>query len=197
MAARDSLSTAHAALGLAAGTPLVVYAGRLVEAKGLDVLVDCWPAVLAAHPQARLWLAGEGPFRTELDDRIARLGLRGYVLMPGVFDSATELFAAADLFVLPSRCEEISLALLDAMAHGLPSVVSDLPGNRSVLSENEHGLVVPAGDPPALATAILRLLNDRELAARVGQAAQQHARRSFPLDKMLNQHLQLFDELYK
>ena len=74
-------------------------------------------------------------------------------------------------------------------------VVSDLPANRNVFSANVHGLVTPTGDAVALSSAIVRLLRDAALAQRLGQAAREHACRSFPLDKMVNQHLQLFDLL--
>jgi glycosyltransferase involved in cell wall biosynthesis len=195
MIARESLSTAHAALGLARDTPLVVYAGSLHDDKSLGTLVACWPAVLAAQPQARLWLAGEGAVRKPLDEQISRLGLRGHVLLPGVFDSMSDLFAAADLFVQPACRDATPLMLIEAMAHGLPCVLGNVQVQRCLTFDENYGLVAPEGDALALATAIVRLLGDPGTLARLGRAAQDHARRSFPLDKMVNQHLQLFDAL--
>ena len=165
MTARESLSTAHAALGLAHDTPLVVYAGSLHDDKSLGTLVACWPAVLAAQPQARLWLTGEGAGRKPLEEQIARLGLRGHVLLPGVFDSLSELFTAADLFVQPACREATPLTLIEAMAHGLPSVLGNLQVQRCLMFDEHYGLVVPERGAAGLAEAIVRMLGNPGMSA--------------------------------
>lgn len=195
MTARESLATAHAALGLARDTPLVVHAGNLHDEENLAELVACWPAVRAAHPQARLWLTGEGTGRKPLEEQISRLGLGGHVLLPGVFDSLSELFAAADLFIQPACRDLAPLMLIEAMAHGLPCVLGNLQVQQCLKFDENCALIVPEMNTAALAAAIVRLLGNPGTAASLGRAAQEHVRRSFPLDKMVNQHLQLFDAL--
>jgi len=194
-AARAVLVAANPSLGIPRDAPLAVYAGRLDEAKGLGDLMAAWRRVVVRRPDARLWLAGEGPFRRALEAQIVDLDLLGRVFLAGLFDSVEELLAAADLFVLPSREESPSLALLEAMAAGLPIVATDVPGTREPVTDGQHGLLVPGQDVDALSAAILRLLDAPELAARLGAAARDHAQTQFSLAQMADAHLKLFESL--
>jgi glycosyltransferase involved in cell wall biosynthesis len=194
-AARTALVTANPALRMPDETPLAVYVGRLDEAKGLGYLVAAWPRIAAALPEARLWLVGEGPYRKALEERIVDLDLLGRVFLAGVFDGVDEVLAAADLFVLPSREEGPSLALLEAMAAALPIVTTDLAGNRELVTDGEHGLLVPAKDADALSAAVVRLLAERELAVRLGAAARHRAQGQFTLAQTADAHLNLFETL--
>jgi glycosyltransferase involved in cell wall biosynthesis len=194
-AARDALVEANPALILPLDAPLVLYAGRLHEGKGIAQLIRAWKTLAPLWPTARLWIAGEGPQRRELQRQIGELNLEGRVLLAGVFDEIDELLAAADLFVLPSYEEGMSLALMEAMAAGLPVVASDIPGNRPLVSDGQHGLLVPPGDVEALATAIGRIWKEPGLAARLGPAARDRAMSRFSLDRTLDEHLALFENL--
>jgi glycosyltransferase involved in cell wall biosynthesis len=133
-AARDKvrgwLARSQPALYVHPGARLAVYTGRLHETKGLAHLIEAWYAVVRHDPTARLWLVGEGPERPKLVALIRELELNGSVVLTGAFDQVDDLLAAADLFVLPSLEEGMSLALLEAMAAGLPIVASDIPGAR-------------------------------------------------------------------
>src|SRR5690606_26773199 len=139
-------------------SPVVLYTGRLHEAKGLLDLVKAWRLVLEKRPTARLWLVGEGPLRDRLWQFISDYELRHRILMPGAFDQVDELLDASDAFVLPSYQEGMSLALLEAMAAGVPAIATDIEANRQLIEHERDGLLVPIADPPALAAAILRLL---------------------------------------
>ncbi len=134
------------------------FVGRLAPEKGLDTLIDAWPIVQAAHPEARLILIGEGPERASLEARVAARGLTlgpgQAVEMPGVATDATNALRDADLFVLPSREEGMSIALLEAMALGVPPVASSIPGNRRLISDFKHGRLAPPDDPEGLARVI-------------------------------------------
>jgi len=158
-------------------------------------LVSAWGSVVARWPNARLWLVGEGPFQEELEAQIAACNLREKVVLAGVFDSVDELLAAADLFVLPSWEEGMSLALLEAMAAGLPIVATDIPGNRDLVSDGLSALLVPARDPRRLAQPIHRLLDTPELGTLLGDAAREVAAARFSLARMADQHLELFERL--
>ena len=193
-AARQALAGIHDDLRLEKNAPLVVYTGRLDRAKGLGELLRAWPRVVARHPHAALWLVGEGPFRDELFQQIQDAELLESVRLPGTFDNVTEILAAADLFVLPSYAEGLSLSLLEAMAHGVPVVASDVPGNRQVISSPEEGLLVPPRDVDTLAHAMLEVL-DAERAESLGHAGRRRVAAAFSLDRMADEHLALLERV--
>ena len=203
--ARQAIATANRALALPAGARLAVYTGRLHEAKGLSELVTAWAEVAdqrldfarrnGPSVDARLWLIGEGPWRAALASQIDSLGLGRRVVLTGSFDTVDDLLAAADLFVLPSHEEGMSVALLEAMAAGLPIVASDIPGNRGLMRDGVEGVLVPPRDPPALAAAVERILADPAWAAGLGAAAHRRVEENFSLDRMVDEHLALFSQL--
>ncbi len=145
-----------------AESPHAVFVGRLAPEKGLHALIDSWPIVRRAFPAARLTLVGEGPERPSLEAQIARLGLAGAIQLPGATSNATALLAAADLFVLPSREEGMSIALLEAMALGMPLVATAIPGNLKLVEDGIHGRLAPPDDPEGLARAIVAQWSDPE-----------------------------------
>lgn len=194
-AARAELAQAARDLALPEDAPLAVYTGRLEARKGLTALVAAWPQVLDRFRQARLWLIGDGPLRDELAAQIRALGLRERVLLAGQFDAVDDFYRAANLFVLPSEEELMSMALLEAMAAGLPAVVSDIPANRNLVTHEKEGLLVPTNHSPALAAAITRLLASPEEAATLGAAARTRVTQNFSLATMANAHLELFERV--
>ncbi len=145
-------------------TPVVLFAGRLALQKGIDRLVEAWPIVAAARPDARLLVAGDGPLRTEAE-RFAR-GRTDVEILDPVPDLAS-VFVRARVFVLPSRAEGVSNALLEAMAAGLAPVATRIGGNKEVI-EGGGGVLVDGEDPKALAEAVLMALKDSET---IGSAA--------------------------
>lgn len=193
-AARQAIIDANLSLEMVADAPLVVYTGRLHSQKGLDDLVHAWEKIAKRRPNARLWLIGEGPHREPLYDLIVDLGLHHQVFLPGAFDDVTELLTAADLYVLPSYEEGMSLSLLEAMAAGLPVIATDIPGNRLLVEHERHGLLVPTHDPTALRSAIERLLDERHLASQLAATARARVAAEFSIEQMAAQHLAVLDE---
>lgn len=196
-AARAALAEAHPALQLPPDATLAVYVGRLDAGKGLAELVQAWWVICQSRRGARLWLVGDGTERNRLAEQINRLGLHGRVVLTGTFDRVDEPLAAANLFVLPSHEEGLSLALLEAMMAGLPIVASDIPGNRLAIQPGLTGLLAAPGDAAGLAAAVERLLADAELAARLGGAARSRALAEFTLDQSLCRHQELFARLVR
>ena len=190
-AARRALAEVNFDLAADSEAPVAVFTGRLHRAKGLRELVVAWSRVVRQKPAARLWLVGEGPDREELYDLILDRDLRGRVLMPGAFDWIDEILLAADLFVLPSHEEGMSLSLLEAMAAGVPVVATDIPGNRKLICPGQHGLLVPPRNPDALAEAILQQLDESILARARARAARERVEREFSLTRMAERHLDL------
>jgi glycosyltransferase involved in cell wall biosynthesis len=175
--------------------PRVVFVGRLAPEKGLDVLIDAWPQVLATFPKARLTLVGEGAQRSALEGRVARLGLGGLVDLPGATDDPNSRLRAADLFVLPSREEGMSVALLEAMALGLPLVATSIAGNRRLVQDFKHGRLVAPDDPSALARAVIDQWSGFDRAFHMGRAARRRVQDEYSIRAVARQHLDLFRTL--
>ncbi|HEU5011974.1 MAG TPA: glycosyltransferase [Roseiflexaceae bacterium] len=171
----------RAELGLPADAPLIVTVSRLVYKKGLTYLLEALPAILAEHPCATLVMAGYGDLRDELERRAHDLGVAAHVRFPGQLERerAARFISAADVYVVPSvrdqrgNVDGLPNALLEGMGAARPIVASRVAGIPEVITDGEHGLLVPERDPAALAAAVSRLLGDRALAARLGAAARQ------------------------
>jgi glycosyltransferase involved in cell wall biosynthesis len=194
-AARQALAADQPALALTDDTPLAVFVGRLRSGRGLSSLLAAWQKVAARRPRARLWLVGDGPQAVAIQQRIDAMNLGDRIALVGQFDEVDTILAAADLFVLPSPEKDLSVALLEAMAVGLPAVVCDNGGNREVVEDERQGLLVPPGDSDALAAAVGRLLDRPELARRLGKAARQSVQERFSLARMVEGHVALFENL--
>jgi glycosyltransferase involved in cell wall biosynthesis len=150
----------------------VVCVGRLCPQKGQDALLRAWALVAAQLPGARLVLVGDGPDRA----RLLREAPAG-VTLAGPAADPLPWFQAADVVVQPSRWEGMALAPLEAMACGRPVVRTEVAGAReSVPPADADGCVVPVGDEPALAAALLRLLADPDLRTAAGRRALAHVR---------------------
>ena len=221
--ARMDLARANPDLTVADSAPVAVFTGRLHEAKGLDALLAAWPMVIAKRPRARLWLVGEGPLHPKLAAEIERRNLRRRVMLAGTFDDVEQFLRAADLFVLPAREEGTSLALLEAMAAGLPVVTTENRGNRHVIEgeglaekgaveksvvekgptsevadgprSESRGPLVPYGEAEPLAQAILQVFNEPEIARQWGAAGRRRVGEAFSIAKMAERHLKLFQRL--
>jgi glycosyltransferase involved in cell wall biosynthesis len=158
--------------------PTVITVGRLVEQKGIDVLLDAWAKVAAVMPDWRLALVGDGPLTGELKDRARDLGIAGSIDWVGHVSDPFPYLRGAKLFVMTSRFEGTPNALLEAMACGLPAVVSDAsPGPCELIGSGEDaaGLIVPVEDADATANAIIRLAGDETLRRRLALAARERA----------------------
>jgi glycosyltransferase involved in cell wall biosynthesis len=177
--------------------PIAMYVGRLAPEKGLDTLVEAWPRVLAAHPAATLALVGEGPERAALEAQVARLGLGRQVQLAGASADPTSLLRSADLFVLPSREEGMSIALLEAMALGVPAVATAIPGNLGLLTDGQHGRLANAGDPEAIAVAILDQWSNPDRALAMAAQARARVESEFSIATVARRHLELFERLVR
>ena len=129
---------------------------RLVEQKDQRALVEAAPAILERFPDARFVIVGEGELRGELEAASAGLPIE----LAGDRDDVPELLAGFDVFAFPSRFEGLCLAVIEAQAAGVPVVATPVGGIRETVMDGETGLIVPVGDPVALAAAVCRLLED-------------------------------------
>ena len=171
--------------------PLVGSAGRLAPQKGFDDLLRA----LASVEDATLVLAGAGPEGESLERLAGELGVAERVIWLGWRDDVRGLLATLDVFVLPSRFEGFPLVLLEAMLAGTPVVAADVGSVAEAVLDGETGLLVPPGDPAALATAVRRLLADETLRSRLATAGRQHVLAHFSAEAMTRSFRELYDEL--
>ena len=193
--ARQELAASDSRLQLPAAAKLALYVGRLHQEKGLLDLLEAWRIVARKVPNARLWLVGDGPLRKRLVAEIDELGLGRSVVLAGSYDSTAQFYQAADLFVFPSHCELMPLALLEAMAAGNRIVASDIAGNRHLLDNQQCGLLVAVGDVAGLADRIEAQLIDAQATNDLGIAARERVRDEFSLSRMARDHWNLFQQL--
>jgi glycosyltransferase involved in cell wall biosynthesis len=178
------------------GAPLVIGSvGRLSRQKGYDLLIEAMPALLAAHPEARVLIAGDGPERPALERRARELEVSHAVRLPGYVPDPRVVYAALDIFVAPSRHEGFGIVFLEAMAMGVPVVGTRVVGARDAVHDGRTGLLAPAEDPAALAQHILALAADAELRAALVAAARSHVRRHGSRATMVERVQTLYAEL--
>lgn len=172
------------AFGLKDG-PVVGIIARLSSVKGHKYLIKAMKVVLQKVRNAQLFIVGEGEEEKNLRDLTKQLGIEKSVnFTKSVLDTSMVL-AVIDVFVLPSVEEGLGLALIEALAAAKPVVASDVGGIYSVVKDNVTGLLVPAKEPENLADAILKLIEDRELAGRLAMNGQKFVRQYFSLGDMV------------
>lgn len=187
---RDALA---ASLGLGAGARLIGSVGRLNPVKDHAMLLQAFELVHAAMPEAALVLVGDGPARGMLEAAARASGAHARVRFLGDREDVAALLAGFELFALSSRSEGYSVALLEACAAGLPVVATDVGGNREIVADGRNGRLVPAGDAAGYAEALLELLRDRPLAARMGTAGHAWAVARGSLQSMAARYQALYE----
>ena len=170
-------------------------AGRFVAYKGFHDLLRAAAAVRDKHPGVRWVLVGDGPERAALHALGDTLGLRDVVTFAGWQADVAPWLAGLDVFVLPSHGEHFGRVLVEAMALGKPVVATDAGGVPEIVVDGETGLLVPPGDPPALAAAIARLVEDPAQRARLGEAGRRRATSEFSLERHRDALRALYQEL--
>jgi glycosyltransferase involved in cell wall biosynthesis len=161
--------------------PVIGAMGRFVAKKGFEVLIEALRRLAGSGTAFRATLAGDGDERPMLSVLTAQAGLARRLDFPGWVNDKPGFFGAIDLFCLPSHHEPFGVVLLEAMAQGLPVISTASEGPSEILVDGQNGLLVPKGDPAALAAAIGRVLGDGGLAARLGRAGYETVRAHFDL----------------
>ncbi|MFQ5350273.1 MAG: glycosyltransferase family 4 protein [Thermoanaerobaculia bacterium] len=175
----------------------VLYAGRLRTRKAVAVLVEAFARVHQRAPGARLRLLGDGEQRPALEEQVRRLELSDVVRFEGAVPHGRmpELYAAADIFCLPSLYEGFPLAILEAMAAGLPVVATRVAGNPEAVDDGVHGRLVEAEDAAGLAAALLDLIADEESRHRMGRQARQRIEEEFSIERIGAAYRELWEGL--
>ena len=168
--------------------PIALIVGRMwaeERGKGHDQLLDIWPEVQSRVSGAVLWIVGEGNDRARLEEKARELGLAEHVRFWGrvTDEKLCDLYRRAAVFAMPSRQEGFGLVYAESMWHGLPCIGSTADAAGQVIRDGETGLLVPYDDRPALGEALVRILEDSDYCARLGEAAARRARDFFGYER--------------
>ena len=169
---------------------------RLSATKDFPTLLRAVALVLPQVPDFRLRIVGDGPERSKLETLIDDLNLRPHVELLGERHDVPALLADSGFFVSSSLSEGISLTLLEAMAVGLPIVTTAVGGNPEVVLDGHTGRLAPAGNPAALAGAIVDLCGERDLWSAMGVLGRQRVEQNFEIRQMIRNYEELYEELF-
>jgi glycosyltransferase involved in cell wall biosynthesis len=192
---QNNASTLRQELGLMVEDLVVTVVARLHPQKGHRDLISAIPAILERVPQAVFLLVGDGELREEIEGMIRKRGLERSVLTLGARHDVPKLLAISDLFVLPSLWEGMPNAVMEAMAAGLPVVATRVDGTPEVVVEGQTGLLVPPGEAPELAAAVVDLLTDAPRREAMGVAGKTRILTEFSLDTSVERFLELYLQL--
>lgn len=186
--------TLHDDYAIPETSPIVGVVARLEPEKGHRTLLDAWPLVLVAHPDAWLLVVGEGSEREALEAQTEELGIVDRVVFAGRREDVPAVTAALDVAVLPSYREAQGLSVLEAMALSRPVVASRVGGIPEMIEDGVTGLMVPPNDPPALAAAIGRLLSDHPFADMIARRGHELVHERFCVELMIAAVEAIYDE---
>ena len=174
---------------------LVVCVARMRYQKGIDILLRAWWQVVKQVPRARLLIVGDGPLLDALECLAESLGLAPSAEFTGFCVNVLTQLQRAHIAVLPSRWEGMSNALLEAMSCGLACVATRVSGSEDLLQEDTYGLLVEPEDAEGLATALLRLLRQPDLAQHYGQRARQYVEQDHAFHRVMDRYIELYKEI--
>lgn len=178
-----------------AGEPIILCVARMVPEKDHETLIRAFRLMHRDHPGAQLWLVGDGPRKTAMEQLAQQILPPGRVrFLPGRTD-LRPLLEQASLFALSSRHEAFPNVVLEAMAMGLPVVATKVGGLPELVVPGETGWLPPPGNAPALAGAMSQLLGDPETRRAFGRAGRERVERNFALEVMVRRHGEVFETL--
>lgn len=185
----------HAEWELPPGAPIIGDVAAFGWHKAQEVLVRATPKILERHPEARVFLIGDGECRPAVAAEAERLGVADRIIFTGFRTDVPSLIRGMDCFVMCSVLEGLCTSLIDALALGCPAVGSAVGGIPEVLVDGETGLTVPPRDPDALAAAVSRVLSEPDLRAGLIERGRRHMQEKFTVDTMVDGNLSVYERL--
>lgn len=173
---------------------IAAVANMNVPTKGHQDLVEAARRVCTDYPKVRFVLIGDGRERTNIEQKIVELGLQQYFIFLGRRTDVPQLLSCCDVSVLPSWAEGLPNAVIESLAAGLPVVATRVGGIPEIIEDGESGLLVPPHDPDSLASAILRVLNNPDLAQQLRYAGRDRVRIVFGFERLLKDTQDLYEE---
>lgn len=187
--------TVRRRLGFSPEHYVIGFAGRLAPQKRITDLIWAADILKVIRPNIRLVIAGDGPSRARLEQFAHDCHITDRVRFLGYRNDVAELLSALDVFWLGSAYEGMPNAVMEAMAAGLPVVATNIPGTNELVVDGETGYLVPVGDRAAFAQRTFTLMEDPELARRLGSAGRRRVAEQFSVERMVDQHARLYHEL--
>lgn len=179
-------------MNIAPNVPLIGIVAALVPVKDHKIFLEAAVRIHQVNDDVRFVIVGDGPLRRSLTDMAAELGLADSVIFCGNRRDIPAVMSALDILVFSSNVEGLPVALLEGMAASLPLVATTVGGMPGAVVDNETGLLVPPNDAVKLADSCLRLISDRELRDRMGQAGYARARAQYSIDAMMEKTIDLY-----
>jgi len=174
----------------------LTFVGRLHEQKGLDTLFKSFARLLNdTQSNICLRLVGDGPLRGELTSLAKELKIEDKVVFIGKSDNVYPYLKETDIFILPSRAEGMSNALLEAMTFGLPVVTSNIPGNAMLIQDQKNGLLFEVENVDSMVNSVKRYLTDSDLRQRMGRSARKTVEEQYSLESVADRYIALYNTL--
>jgi glycosyltransferase involved in cell wall biosynthesis len=183
--------------GVAGDAQLLGCVGVLLPDKGQEWLIRALVEVRKEFPSARLLLAGDGPMRRELEALAKTLGLGDAVIFAGFVKDVERVYAALDVFLLPSFFEALNNSLLAAMSHAIPSIAFRRGALAEIIEDGKSGLIVSGPEVQEICEAVAGLLRDYNFARRLGEAGRVRVMENFSADSMVERTVEIYDELLR
>jgi len=193
---RDEGYAIRAALGIPMAAPVITTIGRLNAQKGHDTLISAAALVIARHPEVRFLIVGDGDLLAPLEAQASTLGISEQMVFAGHRKDVPEILAATDVLCISSNYEGTPLVLFEAMAAGKAVVSTAVDGCREVIQDKRTGLLVPPKDPEKLGEALLKVIDDVPLRARLEKAAQAASKR-YDISECMRLMQQIYDDVLR
>lgn len=185
----------HSIINVSPATPLIGFIGRLSHEKGPEVFVQVASMVLKRFEKYHFVLVGDGPMRQKLKDDIDNMGLNDYVHMAGLQSDMPQVYSSLDLVVSTSYSEAMPLAIIEAMASGLPVIATNVGGVIDIVEVGRTGLLNGVGDLNGMANNIVTMMSDESARIEMGKAARKRAEANFELSNSVGQTSELISSL--
>ena len=184
-------------LGLPEGALVITLAAILRAQKRHELVIAAAPAILQKYPQVRFLFVGEGPRRNLIDEELRRTQMDSFFLMTGHRDDIPGILSITDIGLITSEAEGVPQFLLQAMAMAKPMVATQVGGIPGIIESGINGLLIPPENPQALAEAVIRLLDDKACAARMGQKARELITGKYTASQMAEQVYQIYLKMFE
>jgi glycosyltransferase involved in cell wall biosynthesis len=185
----------RAELGIPADSSLIAIVAQLIERKGHSYLLRAMPAILEEHPNTMLLVLGRGSLAAKLKNQVDSLGIGDNVVFAGFRRDIPKLLHELDILVHPASMEGLGVAILQAMAAGVPVVATPVGGIPEAVKDGVNGYLVPPKDSDAIADAVIRLLADPELRARMGSSGRAIVEDLFCPERMVEGFLSVYRDV--
>lgn len=171
-----------------------ICVGRLVEIKRHDILIESFSR-LKPNKHVKLLIVGEGPCRQSMEDLIIKKRMPDNIKILGFREDVPELLKMSDCFVLSSRSEGLSYSIIEAMASGLPLIVTNVGGNHELVIDEENGYLIPFDEPDAFTEKLQILIDDKEKRKQFGERSRMIVQKKFSIDSMMQEYIKIYTEI--